>query len=105
MAGMPIVNPGVPRSRPYPNCQPMRGSPNADPSEPRAELLAKTGAYDEARRAYEIATGLERDPAVRTSLAPAPGGLGGVARSIGFPCYAISLGPAFRHGYSSSAAP
>ena len=34
----------------------------------RAELLAKTGAYDEARRAYEIATGLERDPAVRRFL-------------------------------------
>ena len=34
----------------------------------RAELLAKTGSYDEARRAYEIATGLERDPAVRTFL-------------------------------------
>jgi hypothetical protein len=34
----------------------------------RAELLAKTGAYDEARRAYEIATGLERDPAVRAFL-------------------------------------
>jgi len=68
MAGMPIVNPGVPRSRPYPNCQPMRGSPNADPSEPRAELLAKTGAYDEARRAYELATGLERNPAVRAFL-------------------------------------
>ena len=31
----------------------------------RAELLAKTGAQDEARRAYEIAIGLERDPAVR----------------------------------------
>lgn len=34
----------------------------------RAELLAKTGAYEEARRAYEIAAGLERDPAVRTFL-------------------------------------
>ena len=34
----------------------------------RAELLAKTGAYDEARRAYEIAIGLERDPAVRRFL-------------------------------------
>jgi predicted RNA polymerase sigma factor len=34
----------------------------------RAELLAKTGAYDEARCAYEIAIGLERDPAVRRFL-------------------------------------
>jgi RNA polymerase sigma-70 factor (ECF subfamily) len=34
----------------------------------RAELLAKTGAHVEARHAYEIATGLERDPAVRTFL-------------------------------------
>jgi predicted RNA polymerase sigma factor len=34
----------------------------------RAELLAKTGAWDEARRAYEIAIGLERDPAVRRFL-------------------------------------
>jgi len=30
----------------------------------RAELLARTGAHDEAHRAYEIAIGLERDPAV-----------------------------------------
>jgi RNA polymerase sigma-70 factor (ECF subfamily) len=34
----------------------------------RAELLAKTGAHDEARRAYEIAIGLERDPYVRRFL-------------------------------------
>jgi predicted RNA polymerase sigma factor len=34
----------------------------------RAELLAKTGAYSEARRAYEIAIGLERDAAVRRFL-------------------------------------
>jgi RNA polymerase sigma-70 factor (ECF subfamily) len=34
----------------------------------RAELLAKTGAHVEARRAYEIAIGLERDPAVRRFL-------------------------------------
>jgi len=34
----------------------------------RAELLARTGAYQEARRAYEIAVGLERDPAVRAFL-------------------------------------
>src|SRR5712671_4499942 len=31
----------------------------------RAELLAKTGAHAEARRAYEIAIGLERDASVR----------------------------------------
>jgi len=34
----------------------------------RAELLAKTGAHDEARQAYEIAIGLESDPAVRRFL-------------------------------------
>ena len=34
----------------------------------RAELLSKTGALDEARKAYEIAIGLERDPAVRRFL-------------------------------------
>jgi RNA polymerase sigma-70 factor (ECF subfamily) len=34
----------------------------------RAELLAKTGAVEEARSAYEIAIGLERDPAVRRFL-------------------------------------
>src|SRR5580700_10877351 len=34
----------------------------------RAELLAKTGAHNEARQAYEIAIGLERDPAVRRFL-------------------------------------
>ncbi len=34
----------------------------------RASLLAKTGAHQEARRAYEIAIGLERDPAVRRFL-------------------------------------
>ena len=33
-----------------------------------AELLSKTGAHGEARRAYEIAIGLERDPAVRRFL-------------------------------------
>jgi RNA polymerase sigma-70 factor, ECF subfamily len=43
----------------------------------RAELLARTGAQLEARHAYEIAIGLERDPSVRhflelrrTALAP-----------------------------------
>jgi predicted RNA polymerase sigma factor len=34
----------------------------------RAELLAKTGAHAEARQAYEIAIGLERDPAIRRFL-------------------------------------
>jgi predicted RNA polymerase sigma factor len=34
----------------------------------RAELLAKTGANAEARRAYEIAIGLERDASVRRFL-------------------------------------
>ncbi len=34
----------------------------------RAELLANTGAFEDARHAYEIAIGLERDPAVRRFL-------------------------------------
>jgi predicted RNA polymerase sigma factor len=34
----------------------------------RAELLARTGASEEAQHAYEIAVGLERDPAVRRFL-------------------------------------
>ena len=34
----------------------------------RAELLAKTGAHEQAKHAYEIAIGLERDPAVRRFL-------------------------------------
>jgi len=34
----------------------------------RAELLARTGVPAEARRAYDIAIGLERDPAVRRFL-------------------------------------
>jgi RNA polymerase sigma-70 factor (ECF subfamily) len=34
----------------------------------RAELFAKTGAYEEADRAYEIAIGLERDSAIRSFL-------------------------------------
>jgi predicted RNA polymerase sigma factor len=34
----------------------------------RAELLVKTAAYAEARRAYQTAIGLERDPAVRRFL-------------------------------------
>lgn len=34
----------------------------------RAELLAKTGAIADARHAYDVAIGLERDPAVRRFL-------------------------------------
>jgi len=34
----------------------------------RAELLTKTGAIEAATEAYEIAIGLERDPAVRRFL-------------------------------------
>jgi RNA polymerase sigma-70 factor (ECF subfamily) len=34
----------------------------------RAELLAKTGATNEARDAYETAIGLERDASVRRFL-------------------------------------
>jgi RNA polymerase sigma-70 factor (ECF subfamily) len=34
----------------------------------RAALLTKTGAHTEARQAYEIAIGLERDPSVRRFL-------------------------------------
>ena len=34
----------------------------------RAELLARTGAHNEARSAYDVAIGLERDPAVRLFL-------------------------------------
>jgi RNA polymerase sigma-70 factor (ECF subfamily) len=43
----------------------------------RAELLARTGARDEARRAYEIAIGLERDPAIRRFLQRRRGALAG----------------------------
>jgi predicted RNA polymerase sigma factor len=35
----------------------------------RAELLARTGSFGDARHAYEIGIGLERDPAVRRFLA------------------------------------
>jgi len=34
----------------------------------RAELLVKTGAREEARHAYDVAIGLEREPSVRTFL-------------------------------------
>jgi predicted RNA polymerase sigma factor len=42
----------------------------------RAELLVKTGAYEEARHAYEIAIGLEHDPAVRRFLQKRQAGVG-----------------------------
>lgn len=41
----------------------------------RAELLARIGAHGEARRAYETAIGLERDPAVRRFLQRRQSGL------------------------------
>jgi len=43
----------------------------------RAELLARTGARDEARHAYAMAIGLERDPAVRRFLQRRQAGLAG----------------------------
>jgi len=45
----------------------------------RAELLVKTGSNEEARRAYEIAIGLERDPAVRRFLQKRQSALASVA--------------------------
>lgn len=42
----------------------------------RAELLARTGGLDEARRAYEMAIGLERDESVRRFLQVRLAGLG-----------------------------
>ena len=49
----------------------------------RADLLARTGAAEEARRAYERAIGLESDPAVRRFLqqrqAALPGSMNGTA--------------------------
>ncbi len=42
----------------------------------RAELLAKAGASGEARQAYDIAIGLERDPAVRRFLQKRQSALG-----------------------------
>jgi RNA polymerase sigma-70 factor (ECF subfamily) len=42
----------------------------------RAELLAKAGSSGEARRAYDIAIGLERDPAVRLFLQKRQSALG-----------------------------
>ncbi|MGA7780103.1 MAG: DUF6596 domain-containing protein, partial [Paraburkholderia sp.] len=43
----------------------------------RAELLMRTGAHREARDAYEMAIGLERDPAVRRFLQRRQAGLPG----------------------------
>jgi RNA polymerase sigma-70 factor (ECF subfamily) len=34
----------------------------------RAELLARAGAVADARHAYDVAIGLERDPAIRSFL-------------------------------------
>jgi predicted RNA polymerase sigma factor len=34
----------------------------------RAELLARTGRHDEARHAYDVAIGLEKDESVRRFL-------------------------------------
>ena len=42
----------------------------------RAELLARTGAATDARHAYEVAIGLERDPAVRRFLQQRQAALG-----------------------------
>lgn len=44
----------------------------------RAELLSRTGASAEARQAYDIAIGLERDPAVRRFLAVRQATLAGI---------------------------
>jgi len=41
----------------------------------RAELLARTGAIEQARHAYEVAAGMERDPAVRQYLEQRRAGL------------------------------
>jgi len=45
----------------------------------RAELLARSGALDEAQRAYEMAIGLERDEAVRRWLQERVARLGNVS--------------------------
>src|SRR4029077_5083845 len=56
----------------------------------RAALLAKTGAHAEARHAYEIAIGLERDASVRrflqqrqSALSPCPPRAGDVCPTSG----------------------
>ena len=43
----------------------------------RADLLSRSGAWAEASHAYDIAIGLERDPAVRRFLQQRRGALGG----------------------------
>jgi predicted RNA polymerase sigma factor len=52
--------------------QQLTGDPRLTEYQPfwaaRAELLARTGACADARHAYEVAIGLERDPAVRRFL-------------------------------------
>jgi RNA polymerase sigma-70 factor (ECF subfamily) len=48
----------------------------------RAELLARAGAHIEARHAYEIAIGLERDPAVRRFLQRRQSALASFTNSI-----------------------
>ncbi len=45
----------------------------------RAELLAKAGLSAEARQPYEIAIGLEHDPAVRRFLQKGQAGSGSAA--------------------------
>ncbi len=47
----------------------MRGSPNTSRTGPREpNFWQRTGDRAEARHAYEVAIGLERDPAVRRYL-------------------------------------
>ena len=57
--------PASPRSTPSPATPARRYQPYWAA---RAELLARSGATAAAREAYEIAIGLERDPAVRRFL-------------------------------------
>ena len=47
----------------------------------RAELLTRMGALDDARRAYDVAIGLERDPAVRRFLQRRRSALAGASLS------------------------
>ena len=49
----------------------------------RAELLARTGACADARHAYEVAIGLERDPAVRGFLQKRQAALPGTSAETG----------------------
>lgn len=52
--------------------EPLRSDPRLEAYQPwwaaRAELLARTGRIDEARHAYDIAIGLEKDDSVRRFL-------------------------------------